>query len=140
MLLLLLNSKDLISCDCIMHPVEKYIDTSEYIATARVVRFIEHEGTDSVGYKALLVVTKVFKGQIKIENRLAFDSDSSDCAFKFVVNKEYLLFFCKRSNKFYVYHCSYSDEVNNSMEYILKIKKYISKTSSVKRRRLHLKL
>lgn len=112
------------ACDCIMHPVEKYIDTSKYIITVKVKKLINPDINEH-STKALLIITKSFKGSFLKSQEIETDSDESDCAFKFQMSKEYLLFGDFYDNKFFVYHCSHPDEKKYSKKSIRRIKKYL---------------
>lgn len=125
-ILLLAISFTTFACDCIMHPIEKYIDTSEYIITAKVEKLIYSDGNKlNEAHKAILLITRIYKGAIKKSELIEFDSDNSNCPFKFQLNKEYLLFCCKAGEKFYVYQCSYSDEVKHARKKNEKIKRFL---------------
>ncbi|MFZ1799123.1 MAG: hypothetical protein WAU24_04605 [Chitinophagaceae bacterium] len=125
-ILLLAISFTTFACDCILHPVEKYIDTSDYIITAKVEKLLYSDGDKiNEAHKAILLVTRIYKGGIKKSELIEFDADNSNCSFKFQLNKEYLLFCCKAGEKFFVYHCSYSDEVKYARKNIKKVKKFL---------------
>lgn len=112
------------ACDCIMHPVEKYIDTSKYIITAKVKKLINPD-VNEYSTKAILIITKSFKGNVVKSQEIEVDSDESDCAFRFEINKNYLLFGDFNLTKFYVYHCSHSDEMKYSKKNIRRICKHL---------------
>jgi len=113
-----------------MHPIEKYIDTSEYIIKAKVQKIIQKNGDSLNVNRAMLIISKVYKGGIKKNQIIEFNYDETDCAFKFKLNKKYLLFCGSQSDKFYVYECSYSDQVSYSHNNIRKIKKYIANNNN----------
>lgn len=48
-----------------MYPVEKYIDTSECIISAEVIKIINKDSTQYYGNSAVLRVTKIYKGGMK---------------------------------------------------------------------------
>jgi len=116
------------ACDCIMYPVQSYIDTSEYIILAKTERVTQEKGMPNM-HHASMSVTRIFKGGLKKGEIVDFGSDGSDCSLRFEENKEYLLFCFKMNGKFYVYPCSYSDESKVSQKNIRKIEKYIFETS-----------
>jgi hypothetical protein len=124
-LVALFYSRSLYACDCIMYPVEKYIDTSECIITAEVIKIINKDSMQYYGNSAILRVTKVYKGKMKSMEIIEFGSDGSDCSLKFEQNKKYFLFCCQRNSKYYVYHCSYSDDLNTASKNVRKVKRYI---------------
>ncbi|AEW00294.1 hypothetical protein A4D02_23485 [Niastella koreensis] len=112
------------ACDCIMHPVEKYVDTSKYIVTVKVKKLISPDVNGQSG-KAILVITQSLKGTILKSQEIETDADGSDCSLTFQMNKRYLLFGNFNNSKFYVYHCSYSDEIKYSKKRIRRIRKYL---------------
>lgn len=114
-----------ISCDCIMYPIEKYIDTSKYIVKARVVHIVNYDNETNTCEKVILKVIKIYKGKIIQKRSVECYFDKVNCPFKFAINKKYLLFGHFIEDKFYVYDCSYSDEMRFSKLNIKKVKKYL---------------
>ena len=121
------------ACDCIMHPIENYIDSSEYILIIKSVRIRDTfnypylKENRNVGFTTEASVVRVLKNANRIENgHINFDSDYSNCAMKFEVGKTYLIFAFRKNGRFYVYHCSYSDKYSRSRINIRKIIRYMN--------------
>lgn len=112
------------ACDCIMHPVEKYIDTSKYIITVKVKKLINPDANGQ-SKKAILVITQSLKGAILKSQEIEMGSDESDCSITFQLNKQYLLFGDFNNSQFYVYHCSYSEEMKYSKKRVRRIRRYL---------------
>lgn len=124
-----LNSE---ACDCIMYPIEYYVDTSQYIFTGEVIQNLDTDQFTypkiNAGYEAKILVQHIFESKSIIKNdTVYFSSDSSDCSLRFIKGEKYLFFAHKIGNNFYIYRCSYSDKLNVSKKNIRKIKRELAR-------------
>jgi hypothetical protein len=120
-------------CDCIMYPVRCYVDTSQYIIIGKVVQNLDTLNTFplnvNIGYKAKVLLINILKSKddIKVRDTIEFSSDFNDCSLKFTKGETYLLFAHKVGDKFYVYHCSYSDNLKMAKKYLRQVRKELKK-------------
>ena len=140
---LLIIFKNAFSCDCVMQPVEKYIDTSQFILIVKSEVILDTfqypyiEPDSKTGFTSRVKVIEILKNDGSISDKeIYFGSDYSDCAMKFRVGEKYLLFAYKNGDKYYVYHCSYCDRYNKSIHNLKKIRKYLKRNSTSKHSRL----
>jgi hypothetical protein len=119
-------------CDCVLEPIEKHIENSEFIFTGKVVENLDTIQeinlavvNPNIGYTAIVKPCKIFKGNITEITEVEFGSDYSNCALKFEKEKDYLFFAYKKDNKFFIYPCSYTEKASSSKKNIRFIKKHI---------------
>lgn len=121
------------ACDCIIYPVNHYMKTSKYV-------FLVH--VDSVGstndrgdVNAKVTIKESYKGSLPKREVIYFTSEDSlsSCSFRFKKNFSYLIFAYSKGNKFFVYKCSRSENLNlkYTKQNIRKIKQYLKKKKKI---------
>lgn len=124
-LLILLFANFSNACDCIMHPLLSYYDSTSYISSVKVLDIDESSLIAKDKIFVTVEILKKFKGNIKEEQKIVFETSSDNCDFHFVKNKKYLLFYHKNDN-YLVNRCSYSDMLRKSHRNMKKLKRKIS--------------
>lgn len=129
MVIISIFCNQLYACDCILHHISKYVDTSEYILKVKTISLIKSQRNfinERESYKAKVDILKSYKGKLVKGDAIEFNSLESNCSFIFKKNKRYLLFCYRVQNCFYVYDCSYSDEIKFFSKRIRWVKKYVN--------------
>ncbi len=135
LLFLSLTSHLSFACDCIMHPIESYIDKVDIIFIGRVIE-IKEVNTDlymntaknreffkDKGYEAkVLVIERLKAGKVKADT-LVFTSTFTNCDRLYTLGQSYLFFADKVKNgKFMMAHCTHSGEIEEAEESIKKLR------------------
>lgn len=120
----------ILCCDCIMEPLESYIDTSQYIIEVEVITAFDtistDENWDNVNLFSKAVVKKVYKGNLEESDIIDFAPlDRSNCSFSFIEGERYLLFTYKDTTNYRVYHCSHSGRIKNVRKDRRKLRKLL---------------
>ncbi|MFA5432540.1 MAG: hypothetical protein WC319_06660 [Candidatus Paceibacterota bacterium] len=120
------------ACDCIVYPVESYINKVDYIFTGKVIELLGD--LDSTQYidipenriffknksyiVRVVIIERLKTGQLK-NDTLEFDSDYTNCDPVYELGKSYLFFAEKaKDNKFKMAHCTPWGEIKESAENI----------------------
>jgi hypothetical protein len=140
-LILNISSRICHSCDCIMYPIEWYIDKVDIIFTGKVVELLDKIDTNELFntpknrefYKdkaymvKVLVLEKLKTGKLKSDT-LEFVSDFSNCDPIYELGETYLFFADKtKDRKFKMTHCTYWGKIEDSKENIEKLKSELKK-------------
>ena len=90
------------ACDCIMYPLECYVDTTKFIFVGNVTRM------DSTSIS--MELTEVYKGKGYFEKTALFKNQrKSNCDFMFEEDTQYVIFAHREEDGFFVVNtCSYS--------------------------------
>lgn len=131
----------LLSCDCIMEPIENEVGNAKFIITGKVVELLdtkqEREQYSFIGnidisrsYRVKLRVLNSFKGNFRKGQIIELGSNFSNCNIRFNENGEYLLFLEKKQNKYFQKYCSYSEKLQTAEKTIEKIKKITNSKNS----------
>lgn len=122
-------------CDCIMYPVEAYIDRVDFIFTGKVIELLDKKDSNDfilMLYNQEFYKNKSYTVKILILNRLKvgnieadtleFTSDFTNCDPLYILGESYLFFANKsENNKFKMAHCTYWGFVNKSRKHIKKL-------------------
>jgi hypothetical protein len=107
-----------------MYPIRSYVDTAQYIFTAKVLS-IENSSVEGKT-KAKVLVLK----NLKIKNNTFFDTliiEIGECGPPLRVGEK-LLFFAYENNGFLsIPPCTYSDILKRSKRNLRRVRKYLSK-------------
>lgn len=124
------------ACDCIMLPIESYIDKVSFIFTGKVIKLLEKIDTtqvlynkfnkdfyDNRSYKARVLIIEKYKTLKLKQDTLDFTTNYTNCDPLYELG-DTLLFFADRveGDKYMMRHCTYWGHVNESKENIKKIK------------------
>lgn len=125
-----------LACDCIMYPLEQYIEEVDNILTGTVVELLEEVDTlqyintpknqeyySDRGYKVRVVVIEVLKtNELKMDT-IEFTSGLTNCDPLYKLGESYL-FFADKSNqgKFIMKRCTPWAEMETSQQKIIAIR------------------
>jgi len=129
------------ACDCLVYPVESYINKVDYIFTGKVIELLEEiDSTQYImtksnrkfyqnkSYSVRLVTIELLKTGGHELDTLEFISDYSNCDPLYELGKTYLLFVNRTSDdKFITAHCTPWGEIAKSVENIKRLKNELIK-------------
>ncbi|RFM30743.1 hypothetical protein [Chitinophaga silvisoli] len=124
--LLFIAQQHVSGCDCNMYQVDYYVPRAINIIVAKVISVTPVGNPDDYRNEVIVEVLKVYKGRIKIKNRLTFIMQDN-CDPDFRVDVAFLLFCHEIKGIYYSDHCSYSDRISNSGSVIKRIEKILKK-------------
>ncbi len=122
-------------CDCVIMPFEEVYKMKNNIIIARVVSIYDSEidrtqtgiQDSTIGYKPIIKITEVLKGNYIVNNEIHLTSNLSTCAFVFKEQMEYVLFLDEINGQIYVTICSYSNYAAHMTARIKKMRKWNKK-------------
>lgn len=124
------------ACDCILYPVETYINKVDVIFTGTVIELVEKVDTtkfyntpqnrkyfENKAYKVkVLIVERLKTGELKSDT-VEFTSDFTNCDPIYELNEAYLFFANKaEGGKYKMAHCTRWGLLKDSQENIRKLK------------------
>ena len=136
------------ACDCLMYPIETYIDKVDIIFTGKVIELMEQVDTNyyfntpklrefykNKSFRAKVLVLKRLKtGELKSDT-LEFTSDYTNCDPIYELGESYLFFANKTKNETYkMTHCTYWGTIKDSKKNIKKLKKALSIRKKTKKK------
>ena len=140
-LLILCLSYNIYSCDCLMYPIESYINQVDIIFTGKVIEVLDKNDTSHYlnnsankeffkdkGYRVKVLILKRLKTGKLISDTLEFTSDFSNCDPLYKLGESYLFFANKcQGERFKMAHCTWWGTLHKSKKNIRKLKVAISK-------------
>ena len=118
------------SFDCVMYPVECYVEDSECIILGEVKELAVYNKV----YEAIVQVDEIIKGDMKVNNLIRFTEAEPLQSLNFEIGEKYVLFgFSDENESYQVYPCSWSGSIQGSKKVIRKSRKAVKKLNRGKK-------